>query len=615
MYSVKIVKDSVNPVGDRITTFELQYPRMVHAELMTHRMFCLSGDSELEFDLPSGQTGGGRRVHRMRLDDFVDKWTDGARRVGAKPKRATDLSWIDDDKFYTSNEVALRLGMAHASNINKDCRSKKLEAEKRGREWYLKGSTVRSWRLSALDATRFDMRDELSNMRIRQLNETTNDIQTAHVSNAWRSGKRPVYKITAGEFSVAGSKDHRVMTAKGWKPICEISAGDYIVVRKFGKRDSDKLDPDRLRKIDGTWRSGWQTGQRNRLRNEDELCRICGVNPGEDIHHIIPVHEDKSLALVESNITLLCIECHSVKHATQGWQGGTYLYGAIARVDSVSFRGEEETYDLEIAGDFPNFIANGIVVHNSRSSASSRAIPIKRMIRQVEDDPVMFKWWGKNQSGMQAKEELTGVALENAKETWLAARDSAVKYAWELNDLGLHKQSVNRILEPWMFITVILTSTEFENWYNLRDDPDAQPEIAWVAREMRKLHDSNEPEKLALGEWHLPYIELRDDRSPLYIDIKRLIDSCGGSGRGAEKKLMQIATARCARVSYLTHDGKRDYGKDIELHDRCRDNCHWSPFEHCAEADDRSGRHGNFVGWRQYRKLFKNEHSGRKLEP
>lgn len=136
------------------------------------------------------------------------------------------------------------------------------------------------------------------------------------------------------------------------------------------------------------------------------------------------------------------------------------------------------------------------------------------------------------------------------------------------------------------------------------------PEIAWVAYEMEKLYKEKEPVPLSVGEWHLPYVELVDKENPLYVDLSDLeADVPGDEG----SNLIKIATARCARVSYLTHDGVRDYSKDIELHDKLSGNGHWSPFEHVAQAMEYNAMSGNFKGWRQYRKTFDNEHAGRAL--
>ncbi|KKL04380.1 hypothetical protein LCGC14_2616640 [marine sediment metagenome] len=282
------------------------------------------------------------------------------------------------------------------------------------------------------------------------------------------------------------------------------------------------------------------------------------------------------------------------------------MYGAKIIKDSINPVGDRlTTFELT----YPRFVHAELMTHRmfSRNSASSRAIPTKKLMARVEENPVMPKWWGKNQKGMQAREELEGDELENAKNIWLAAKGWALNCAQMLLEAGVHKQIANRIIEPWMFITVIVSATEYDNWFHLRDDPGAQPEIAWVAREMRKLYKENKPNKLDIGEWHTPYVEttLGSGRDHLFVSPEE--------AKGDPLFMAKIATARCARVSYLTHDGTRDLFEDIRLHDKLSGNGHWSPFEHAAEADGESNRYGNFIGWRQYRKMFKNEHRGRRL--
>lgn len=274
-------------------------------------------------------------------------------------------------------------------------------------------------------------------------------------------------------------------------------------------------------------------------------------------------------------------------------------YKAKIIADSVNPVGNRlTTFELT----YPRFVHAELMTHRlfSRNSASSRAIPTKKLMERIRDYPAMPKWWGKNQSGMQAREELTGQALEDAKLIWLDGSRQALALAERLRDTGLHKQIANRVVEPWMFITVIVSATEYDNWFHLRDSEFAQPEIAWVAREMRRLYDHQIPVQLEPGRWHLPYIELYDQGSDLYV-----------SSDVTEDFLKKISTARCARVSYLTHDGKRDFNEDIKLHNRLCGNGHWSPFEHVAESLDEPKRVGNFIGWRQYRKHFAHEHAGK----
>lgn len=261
---------------------------------------------------------------------------------------------------------------------------------------------------------------------------------------------------------------------------------------------------------------------------------------------------------------------------------------------------------------YPRFVHAELMTHRlfSRNAASSRAIPVEKMLARIESEPALPIFWGKNQAGMQAAEELGPVEKEKAMREWLELRDDAVIGARRLNALGLHKQLCNRPTEPWMFITVILSSTEFDNWFGLRDHKEAQPELAWVAKDMRGRYEDSAPVELAEGEWHLPYI----------AEVDRI--SC--ATRTGD--LPKISTGRCARVSYLTHEGKRDLAEDIGLHDKLKSSGHWSPFEHAARAVTKGqwamrsqeildictefdelfdpALVGNLVGWAQYRKFF-----------
>lgn len=288
------------------------------------------------------------------------------------------------------------------------------------------------------------------------------------------------------------------------------------------------------------------------------------------------------------------------------------MYAVKIIKDSVNPVGDRiTTFELT----YPRFVHAELMTHRmfSRNSASSRAIPIEKMIERVETDPVVPLHWGKNQKGMQAEEELGEITQRCAHNAWLSARDHAVEHARYLLELGVHKQLVNRLLEPWMFITVIVTATEFSNFFYLRDSEFAQPEIAWVAREMKKLYGNNVPARLEPGEWHLPYVEIEDEHNHLFVSKNDALSHGVTHHAGFWPFLAKISTARCARVSYLTHDGRRDLKEDIRLHEQLRTNGHWSPFEHIACAMSMSQRSGNFIGWKQWRKAFETEHHGRNL--
>lgn len=240
---------------------------------------------------------------------------------------------------------------------------------------------------------------------------------------------------------------------------------------------------------------------------------------------------------------------------------------------------------------YPRFIHAEFMTHRefSRNASSSRAIPIRKMMRQVLEDPAAPIFWGANQKGMQADQELSGWRQALARRLWYGSRGAAVGVAWLANKIGLHKQIANRVLEPWMWITVICSSTSFENFFHLRDAPDAQPEIRYLAQLMRTAYDASVPRALPVGAWHLPLIQDDEWDEPLPL-------------------LVKVSVGRCARVSYLTHDGRRDRREDVALHDRLAHSGHWSPFEHVAVAWDVDTRVGNFEGFGQYRKVFPLEH-------
>lgn len=231
----------------------------------------------------------------------------------------------------------------------------------------------------------------------------------------------------------------------------------------------------------------------------------------------------------------------------------------------------------------------------SRSASSSRAIPIMKTIRQVWTDPAMPVHWGKNISGMQAKSELTNIRLYLAKFLWRLSAKTACVAALGFHYIGLHKQIGNRMLEPWQFINVIVTSTEFDNFFKLRIHPDAQPEIHVLAKKMKQCIDRSTPEKLGKdsgnGTWHLPYISHSEKlRFPISI-------------------LLKVSVARCARVSYNNHDGSiPDIGKDIALHDMLvgSEPLHASPAEHQAFPIENNLQlfYKNFRGWEQYRTII-----------
>jgi thymidylate synthase ThyX len=262
-------------------------------------------------------------------------------------------------------------------------------------------------------------------------------------------------------------------------------------------------------------------------------------------------------------------------------------FSAKILADSVSPHGFRlTTFELT----FPRVILAEFNTHRmiSRNAASSRAIPTEKLIQRVVDDPFIPEFRA-NQKGMQAGDALDKDDSATATRAWLNARDEAVARAKQMHGWNIHKQYINRLLEPWMWCTVIASATDWANLFHLRCSPEAEPSFNRVATMARELYESSEPAQLGLAEYHLPLI-FEEDRRELGLH-----------------DLVKVSVGRCARVSYLTHDGKRDHAADIELHDRLAKSGHWSPFEHQASAMNCSAYIGNFKGWHQYRKLFDSE--------
>lgn len=257
------------------------------------------------------------------------------------------------------------------------------------------------------------------------------------------------------------------------------------------------------------------------------------------------------------------------------------MFKAQVIADSVNPTGQRITTMLL---RYPRFIHAEFMTHRvfSRNASSSRAIPVSKIIADVEENPVIPVHWGKNQRGMQAREEIEDRGRARAE--WLAAAQDAVKHARRLSELGVHKQVVNRILEPFSSIAVLVTATEWDNFFRLRAHPDAQPEMKTLAYCMLDAYHNSRPDEREVGDWHIPF----GDRMPEGLSLRDQV---------------RVATARCARLSYRTHDGDVSLERDLELHDRLEAAGHWSPFEHCAVAQPHAGPCANFRGWMSYRML------------
>lgn len=253
---------------------------------------------------------------------------------------------------------------------------------------------------------------------------------------------------------------------------------------------------------------------------------------------------------------------------------------------------------------YPRIILAELNTHRmfSRNTSSSRAIPVERLIENVEHDPYIPLSWGQNARTMWSDGEIDDNMKGLAYKIWMDTMSNAVENARQMADIGIHKQFVNRILEPWSHVSTIVSSTEWDNFFNQRISQFAQPEMRLLAEKMKEAIDSSTPREITstAGDrnywspesWHLPYI------------TKNEIENV------SSLSLFKVSVARCARVSYKSHvTGKvSTVDEDVELFNRLFNNGHWSPFEHIARPSKFDNT--NFRGFVQFRKILESQKNG-----
>lgn len=251
-----------------------------------------------------------------------------------------------------------------------------------------------------------------------------------------------------------------------------------------------------------------------------------------------------------------------------------HTYEALILADSISPAGHRLT---TMQWTFPRFILAELNTHKmiGKSSASSRAIPVEKRIAAVREHMFIPESFGRNRPGMQATEVLAGDEAAQARQWWIEDGEEACRRAERLAKLGVHKQYANREIELWSWHTAILTATDWDNMFALRCHPDAQPEFRIVAELARAAMGNSEPKPLVAYDWHMPLVGAQYG------------DQIEGSGLHP-MDWCRISAARCARVSYLTHDGRRDVGADLELYNRLVSSGHMSPPEHTARPMDKN---------------------------
>jgi hypothetical protein len=253
--------------------------------------------------------------------------------------------------------------------------------------------------------------------------------------------------------------------------------------------------------------------------------------------------------------------------------------------DSLSvFGGRVTTFELE----YPRYIHAEFMTHRvfSRNAASSRAIPIEKMIEQATQNTV-FPIWTSNKAGMQGPVITCGGKIHTANDIMLEMLEAVVGGVRLLDEAGIHKQNANRYLEPFQHIKTVLTVVELDNFFKLRYHEDAQGEIKMLAQAMLAEYANSSPKLLMEGEWHLPYAMTSEE-----------IEFCGAKLEDQKK----VSASCCAQVSYRLSDPSQE--KADTIYDRLvySEPMHASPFEHqCTPMLASEDQIGNLKGFRQLR--------------
>lgn len=263
---------------------------------------------------------------------------------------------------------------------------------------------------------------------------------------------------------------------------------------------------------------------------------------------------------------------------------------------------------------YPRMIHSEFMTHRvfSRNGRSSRAVPVATLLKEDPYVPLFMK----NQKGMQSFEHLTASELVQATEVWLDLVEYTKKAVERLNEIGVHKQWANRPLEWFGYIDVIVTSTDWANFFELRDEVGAQPEIDKLAKAIAHAVGASKPYLLIPGDWHMPYIRDED------IDLVSAYLVENETGLTVLEALKRVSVARCARLSYKPFDGNASIKAELERYHNLMISrpVHASPAEHVATPDSKKTvgtpsygpitkwqnkkEWGNFYGWRQFRKMI-----------
>lgn len=601
--TAKIIADSINPRDVRITTFELEYPRYIH---------CFDEETELLVKPAGGKPQFKKFSEVIGLPNYevaqVNTASDNFDIDFVKP-----IAWHEQD-YVNEKMVSLdshqRLNFVVTKGHRMFVGSRKKNGDKKEfilAEELLKDYTQKRFYKTGNLTTCVDYGNDFSKLLAYFICDGTLPLNGKQAIFRFRK-KRKIEEVKRLLAVLGFSFDERkctdgttniVFQRADWMEDCYTEQGEKCVPPQFFNMTSENFKhfEQGLLESDGCVANSQFNSFSSQLI--EDLCVIFHTH-GKSFN-IKKYGDCFKVKILKEDAPILRKDKHTVKEID--YTGKVYCVTVPTGAIMVRRAGI-----VHISGNCE------MMTHRmfSRNSASSRAIPTVKVIEQVEKSPAMPIHWGKNQAGMQAKEELDELLKKSVQQLWVETAKEVARHATIMHQMGLHKQVVNRILEPFQVMKVIVTATEYENFWHLRDHPDAQPEIRRLAQEMKKAYNTSTPVELKPGMWHLPYIETE------IIESEQVYKKPEG-GYYTLDEAIQVSCSCCAQVSYRKLDTSLEKARDIYRKLVESEPVHASAFEHVAKCEDdytaegwthttRCGSvwSGNFRDWIQYRQLIPN---------
>lgn len=327
---------------------------------------------------------------------------------------------------------------------------------------------------------------------LRTFDEESGEFRAGQMRDVWESGVKEIWELSTSRGFIRGSAKHPFLTRSGWVHLGDLRAGDHVAAAGVVSKHNRPIPPSLRRGI-----GVWTTMMRHRLIHEEDRCHICqGIFSFDDLQldHVVPVAENLELALVATNLKPACYECHRKKtdgeRPSRVGQSGLGLVWARV-IANPSRVGEGMTYDIEMIGPDHNYVANGLVVHNSYNELSLR-------YKEHPDDdyytPAVVV------VGTQATENKQGrttglTAVEQQRELELMQYRTQCAGAFatyhELLGAGWPRELARCVLPVSVYSQMFTTANllNFMRFLTLRADGHAQYEIRVYAEAMTTLLD------------------------------------------------------------------------------------------------------------------------------